>query len=108
MVYCFGKLGKQMSKITVKEVEALAKLARVGLTEDEKISISGQMTEILEYAKQLNEVDTSSVEPTSQVTGLTNIYRKDIITVSAVGRDDLLSNAPEAEDGFIRVRSVLK
>jgi len=97
-----------MSKITVKEVEALAKLARVGLAEEEKVSISGQMTEILEYAKQLNDVDTSKAEPTSQVTGLTNVYREDVIFASEVSRENLLANAPEFEDGFIRVRTVLK
>jgi len=96
-----------MSKITVEEVGALAGLARVGLSEKEKESLASQMTEILEYARQLDGVDTSMVEPTSQVTGLTNVYREDAIVSSKLSRDELLANAPESDGGAIKVKAVL-
>ncbi len=96
-----------MNKITKEQIENLAKLARVGLTEEEKVALSSDMNAILEYVKQLNEVDTSKLEPTSQVTGLKNITRKDEIKKSELSREELLKNAPDTEDGFIKVKAVL-
>ncbi len=96
-----------MSKITVEEVEVLAKLARVGLTHEEKLSLAAQMSEILDYSKALDEVDVENVAPTSQVTGLTNVYREDRVEKSALSREELLANAPETEGGAIKVKAVL-
>lgn len=96
-----------MSKITTADIEKLATLARVGLTEAEKKSLAGEMSSILEYVKQLDEVDVKNVEPTSQVTGLRNVTRNDEVIRSEIGREELLSNAPETENGFIKVKSVL-
>ena len=97
-----------MDKITVSDVEKLAKLARLGLSEEEKSSFAAQMTEILDYVKQLDDIDTSSVAPTSQVTGLVNVYSDDIVVASDVSRDEFLANAPQREKGFIKVKSVLE
>jgi aspartyl-tRNA(Asn)/glutamyl-tRNA(Gln) amidotransferase subunit C len=66
------------------------------------------MTDILGYVKQLDEVDISSVEPTSQVTGLKNVYVEDQKRKCDIPREELLSNAPEKEDGFIKVKPVLE
>lgn len=96
-----------MSKITTDEIEKLAKLARLGLTPAEKDALAVDMTAILEYVKQLDKVDISNVEPTSQVTGLSNVTRKDQINSSEISREEFLSNAPDTENGFIRVKSVL-
>jgi len=96
-----------MSKITAAEIEKLGKLARVGLTKDEIESLTHDMSAILDYAKQLDEVDVSGVEPTSQVTGLTNISREDAVVRSEIARAELISNAPDTENGFIKVKSVL-
>lgn len=96
-----------MEKITKEQIENLAKLARVGLTEEEKVSLSSDMNSILEYVKQLDEVEISGLEATSQVTGLKNITRVDEIKASTISRVDLLCNASETEDGFIKVKSVL-
>lgn len=97
-----------MSKITLEEVEKLAKLARLGLTEKEKEILAPQMSEILNFAEQLDEVNIQDVEPTSQVTGLCNVYRPDEIRKSEASREELLSNAPQREKGFIKVKSVLE
>lgn len=96
-----------MSKITVEEVEALAQLARVGLSNEEKESLAEQMSEILSYAKQLDEVDTDKVSPTSQVTQLSNVYREDVVLKSELTRDQLLANTPETDSGSIKVKAVL-
>lgn len=96
-----------MSKITVEEVEALAQLARVGLSNKEKESLAEQMSEILSYAKQLDEVDTDKVSPTSQVTQLSNVYREDVVLKSEITRDQLLANTPETDSGSIKVKAVL-
>lgn len=96
-----------MDEITNADIEALARLSRLGLTEEEKQSLLGEMTAILEYVKQLDEVDVKGVEPTSQVTGLNSVYRKDQVVRSEIDRDSLLANAPEKENGFIKVKSVL-
>lgn len=96
-----------MEKITKEQIEDLAKLARVGLSESEKVSLSSDMNAILEYVKQLEEVDTSNLESTSQVTGLSNVTREDKIVKSVLTRDELLCNAPDIEDGFIKVKPVL-
>jgi len=96
-----------MSTITVSEIDKLARLARVGLTDAEKQSLATDMSAILDYVKQLDEVDVSGVIPTSQVTGLANVMREDEVTSSNIDRDELLSNATDTENGFIKVKSVL-
>jgi len=107
MIYSESKKSNKMSKITSEEIEKLAKLARVGLTEEEKGTLATDMTAVLEYVKQLDGVDVSNVEPTSQVTGLTNVTRKDGVVRSEIVRSELLANAPDTENGFIKVKSVL-
>jgi len=96
-----------MSKITTEEVEKLAKLARLGLTAEEVSSLTVEMTAILDYVKQLDDVNVSSIEPTSQVTGLTGVMREDIVSRSSIEREELLSNTPDTDNGFIKVKSVL-
>ncbi len=64
-------------KITKDQVRHVAKLARLSLDEDEVEVFSKQLSAVFEYMECLNEVDTDDVEPTSQVTGLTNVYRED-------------------------------
>jgi aspartyl-tRNA(Asn)/glutamyl-tRNA(Gln) amidotransferase subunit C len=107
VIYSVGKKYGFMDKITISDIDKLATLARLGLTETEKQSLAEQMTDILEYVKQLDEVDVSQVEPTSQVTGLKNVTREDKILRSDIDRDELLSNTPDTENGFIKVKSVL-
>ena len=96
-----------MDEITLTDVEKLANLARLGINDEEKASLAKQMTEILTYVKQLDAINTDNVEPTSQVTGLVNVYADDEVVVSEITRDELLSNAPQQEKGFIKVKSVL-
>lgn len=96
-----------MSKISDAEVRRLANLARIGLQDDEVAKLATELDAIVGFVEQLQAVDTSDVEPTSQVTGLTDVWRADEAKPSTISQDQLLQNAPERQDGYIKVRRVL-
>ena len=81
-------------KLSKKEVEKIAKLARLDLTSDEINTYSEQLSAILEYVDQLQEVDTENVEITTQVTGLSNILREDEVQ-ECDNPKELVELAPE-------------
>ncbi|MFH1379395.1 MAG: Asp-tRNA(Asn)/Glu-tRNA(Gln) amidotransferase subunit GatC [bacterium] len=93
--------------ITKKEIEHVARLARIAFTDKEKASFTEQLNRILEYISQLQEVDTSSVEPMAQPVPLSNVFRQDTVVPSTT-EEELLSNAPEREDGFFKVKKVIE
>lgn len=86
----------------------VAQLARIELLNAEEEKFAGQLSAVLANFELLNKVDTTDVEPTAQVTGLTNIFRADEIENPSgkESRDNLLSNAPEVESGSIKVPGV--
>jgi len=95
------------NKITYEEVEHIAELARIELTEEEKKKFSGELSDVLGYIKQLGEVDTKNIEPVSQVTGLVNILRDDIMeNCDEDVREMIIKNFPQKKDGYIKVRQV--
>ncbi len=97
-----------MAKLTKKEVEHVAKLARLGLSSDEKKKFEKELSDILDFVEKLNEVKTDKVEPTAQVTGLENVFRKDKSrrkTEKETGK--LIDLAPETEDRHVKVKAVL-
>ena len=65
--------------ISIEEVRKIAHLARIKLTPEEESRHAETISAVLEYMKMLNEVDTDGVEPTAQVTGLSNVYREDVV-----------------------------
>jgi len=91
--------------ITIKEVEHVARLARLELSEDEKIKFSKQLGDILDYVNQLNEVNTENVEPMEHALPIYNVMREDEVKVEFT-RGELLANAPEEENGFFRVPKI--
>lgn len=93
--------------ITVKDVEHVANLARLALTEEEKEQFTGQLNAILKYADKLNELDTAGVEPTSHVLPLSNVMRDDV-PAKSLPIAKVLRNAPEAEDDQFKVPAVLE
>ncbi|MUT68625.1 Asp-tRNA(Asn)/Glu-tRNA(Gln) amidotransferase subunit GatC [Paenibacillus sp. NEAU-GSW1] len=93
--------------ITLKDVEHVANLARLELTEQEKEQFTGQLNAILKYAEKLNSLDTDGVEPTSHVLPITNVMREDI-TRESLPIEKVLLNAPDEEDGQIKVPAVLE
>lgn len=95
-------------KITKKQVEYVADLARLGVNQEEKKKFAEELSVILEFVDKLSQVKTDKIEPTAQVTGLENITREDKgIAKSKRETDKLLNSAPETKDGFIKVKAVL-
>jgi aspartyl-tRNA(Asn)/glutamyl-tRNA(Gln) amidotransferase subunit C len=95
-----------MSKIGTTEVRRIAKLARIGLTDEEVAKMSVEIGNILEFVEQLQKVDVSNTPPTDQVTGLVDVWREDEVRPS-LSREELLANAPKQKDGYIVVKRVL-
>lgn len=95
--------------ITKDQVEHIAKLARIELTDAEKEKMTKELGAILTYVEKLNEVDTTGVESTAQVTGLEDVFRKDEATPWWGGNpQDLVEAANEREGRLIKVKGVLK
>lgn len=95
-------------KISKEEVEYLAKLARVGLTDAEITKYQKDLVDILGYVEKLNEVNTDGVMPMAQGIGANNVTREDQIEIVEGTPAELLSEAPSKEDGFIKVKSVFE
>ena len=92
-------------KISRREVEKIAQLARLELSEPEMERYAEELGAILSYIDKLKEVDTENVAITSQVNGLSNILREDKVAASE-DFVQLVKMAPEHEDGLIRVKAV--
>lgn len=93
--------------LTNDDVKRLAELARLTINSDELTKYQHELDAILEYVKILDTVDISQLEPTAQVTGLTNVTRKDEIVDMGVSTQNLLKNAPDQQDDQFKVRRVL-
>jgi len=93
--------------ISREEVEHVAALARLGLTDQEIDLMQGQLNRILEAVGQLQAVDTSSVGPTAQVIALENVMRDDVARPS-MPREAALGNAPQREGPMLRVPVILE
>ena len=92
--------------VTLHDVEHVAALARLEFTAAEKEKFTHQLNAILTYIEKLNEIDTSQVEPLSQVISLENIFRDDTARPS-FPRDEMLKNAPDATEKFFKVPRVI-
>ncbi len=79
-----------MSALTRDQILHIAKLARLTLKPEEIDKMTKELSSILTYIEVLNEVDTAHIEPTAQVTGLTNALREDVVIPSEAKPDDLL------------------
>lgn len=83
-----------MPALTRDQVLHIAKLARLELKSDEIDKMTSQLSSILDYIEVLNEVDTSDVKPTAQVTGITNALREDTVRPSEATGDMMLGTSP--------------
>jgi aspartyl-tRNA(Asn)/glutamyl-tRNA(Gln) amidotransferase subunit C len=90
-----------------KEVEHIAFLARLSLSEEEKELFGSQLSSILRYMEKLNELDTRGIEPTSHVLSLSDVMRDDIPRPS-LPKEEALMNAPDHTDKFYRVPKILE
>ena len=96
-----------MSKITIQEVEHVAKLARLEFDEKEKEILAENLEKILEYIDKLNKLDTDNVPPTSHVIPVKNVMRPDVEKTS-LSVEDALANAPSNVDGMFEVPKIIE
>ncbi len=96
-----------MARLSTAEVQHVAELAKLQLTDDEITLFAAQLSAVLDYAAALQAVDTSHVPPTATVLPLRSVMRADEPQPS-LPIDEALANAPEAGDGFFRVHAVLE
>ena len=95
------------SKLPREQVQHIAELARLALSDEEQSLYQEQLSAILEYFERLRELDTEAIPPTATVLPLHNVVRADEPGPS-FPREDILSNAPDAEDGCFKVPAVLE
>lgn len=96
-----------MTQISRDDVQHLAQLSSLQLADDETDSLQTDIENILGYVEQLSQLDTSGVEPTYQVTGLTNVWRDDRVIDYGVSRDALLALSPDKTIDSVKVPKVL-
>ncbi len=94
-------------KLSLDQVEHVAQLARLALSDREKELFRAQLSSILDHAERLQELDTEDIPLTASVLPLSNVMREDAIGAS-LSQEDALANAPDVEDGFFRVPVVLE
>jgi aspartyl-tRNA(Asn)/glutamyl-tRNA(Gln) amidotransferase subunit C len=94
-------------KLSLAQVEHVARLAQLTLSDQEKELFREQLSSILEYAQRLQQLDTSAIPPTATVLLLENVMRDDQVRPS-LPLADVLANAPDTKDGYFRVPVVLE
>lgn len=93
-------------RLSRAEVEHIAELAKLGLTEQEKELFGEQLSAILAYAQSLQQLDTDAIPPTAQVIDLKNVMREDAIE-PPLSPEQALTNAPQKANGYFRVKPIL-
>lgn len=94
-------------KLTKQDVDYVARLARLEVTEAEKDKLTTQLNDILLYIDQLNELDTQGVAPMTHAIAVTNAFREDRV-LESLGTKNALANAPDARGEFFRVPKVIE
>jgi aspartyl-tRNA(Asn)/glutamyl-tRNA(Gln) amidotransferase subunit C len=92
--------------LNIKDVEHVAKLARLGLTDEEKGILVDQLSKIFGYMESLNKLDTKGILPTSHALPLKNVFRDDK-AISYNNTDEILANGPEVEKRMFKVPKIL-
>jgi aspartyl-tRNA(Asn)/glutamyl-tRNA(Gln) amidotransferase subunit C len=93
-------------KISKQEVDNVAKLARLNLTEAEKEIYTQQLTDILTYVEKISEINISNIKPTFHPIPMKNIFREDK-NIYSLSVGEVLANAPEKKDGYFVVPCIL-
>lgn len=96
-----------MGVISNKEIEQLANLSRLTFTEEEKAVYAQEMNVIIEFAKKLEEVDTTGIEPTIQLVDHENVLREDKVRPS-LPVEEVMKNVPEHVDNQVKVPSIIE
>lgn len=92
--------------ISQEEVDHVAKLARLEITDAEKQTFSEQLSSVLHYMEQLNEIETEGIDSTTTVLTQTHVLRDDVPRPSLLP-DQAVANAPDAAEGFFAVPRIL-
>lgn len=92
--------------VSIKDVEKIAKLAKLSFSDEEKETFTQQFNQILSYIEQLNELDTDDVEPTAHVLDLKNVMREDK-AATWLTQEEAVANAPKSKNGFFSVPKVI-
>ncbi len=93
-------------KLTREQVQHIAELAKLGITEEETELFAEQLSEILEYAEMLNRLDTDAIPPTAQAIVMRNVTRPDHVCPSFTP-EELFANAPQRQDNYFKVKPIL-
>ena len=96
-----------MTRITMDEVKHVANLARLAITEEEAEKLTNELDAIISFAEELNELDTENVLPTSHVLDMKNIFREDV-SKPGLPVEEVLKNAPDHENGQIKVPAIIE
>lgn len=96
-----------MTQISRDDVLHLAQLSSLKLNDSEIDGLQTDISNILGYVEQLGELNTDGIEPTYQVTGLSNVWRDDIVINYGITREELLARAPESIENQVKVPKVL-
>lgn len=94
--------------LSKEEIQHIAGLARISISEDEIEKYQKDLSSILDYFAELQKLDTDKIEPIGHITGMRNVFRADRLEdFGSIGKGNILKNAPEAKDGHIKVKNVL-
>lgn len=98
-----------MVKLTKEDVLHVAKLAKLDLVEAEIEKFTPQLSNVINHFSELSEVDTEDTVPTSQTTGLENVYREDKVTVEgSLSAEEAISGSDKIHNGYFKVKAVLE
>ena len=92
--------------LTQEEVKKIASLCRISLTDAEVHKLQKELTTILDYVSELQQVHTEGVEEISQVTGLSNVFRPDQVIPSEI-TDEIIKRFPESQGRLLKIKSIL-
>ncbi|MBI5399774.1 Asp-tRNA(Asn)/Glu-tRNA(Gln) amidotransferase subunit GatC [Candidatus Saganbacteria bacterium] len=89
------------------DINHIAKLARLGLTEDEKVLYGRQLSVILDYAARLQKLDTNNIPPASHAIPMKNVWREDV-AAPCTNTDEIVANGPTVENNMFRVPKIME
>jgi aspartyl-tRNA(Asn)/glutamyl-tRNA(Gln) amidotransferase subunit C len=97
-----------MAKLTKVDVLHVAKLAKLDISEKEINKYTEQLAPVINYFSELSEIDTNDVEPTSQTTGLENVFRQDVIKgENSLNQDEAVAGSEKTYNGYFKVKAIL-
>ncbi|MEK9155763.1 MAG: Asp-tRNA(Asn)/Glu-tRNA(Gln) amidotransferase subunit GatC [Patescibacteria group bacterium] len=94
--------------INIDQVKHIAKLSRLELSKEEEMKYTKELSSILDYVNQLSKVETESIEPMANITGLENVMREDKVEELGISHDDIKKNSPEFKGGYFIVPGVFE